>query len=77
MFWFKIKQKRLDTSDEFYDFFTSRDITLKKYIELLEVKSINNPNIITIVVNPKEYFELFLNKKFNKNIKELEQILAG
>ena len=72
----KIKQ-RLSTFNEFYDLFNSRDITLKKQVGLYEYESINNPNIITIVVNPKEYFELFLNKKFNKKHKGIRKDTRG
>ena len=36
---------------------------------LYKVENIDNPNVCTIVVNPKEYFEKFRNKSINKKHK--------
>ena len=47
---------RLDTSNDFYDKFDFRNPNLEKRVGLCAVESINNPNIITIAVNPKEFF---------------------
>ena len=69
--------RRLDRSDKFCHLFNAPDITLKNYIRLYKVESINNPNIITIAVDPKEYFELFRNKKFNKKHKEIRKTPWG
>ena len=33
---------------------------------LYEVENIDNPNICTIAVNPKEYFEKIKNRSMNK-----------
>ena len=62
-------KKRLDTSDEFWDIFDARNASLKKQVGLYEIESIDNPNMITIAVNPKEYFEKFRKKQFNKKHK--------
>ena len=43
--------------------------SLKKGVGLYEIDSINNQNVITIAVNPKEYFEKYKDTNFNKNIK--------
>ena len=72
----KTKQ-RLDTSDEFYNLFNTSDITLKKHVGLYQVQSINNLNILAIAVNPKECFELFCNKKFNKKHKGIRKETRG
>ena len=36
---------------------------------LLEIESIDKPNIITIALNPKEYYEKFHDHSENKNMK--------
>ena len=36
---------------------------------LSEIENIDNQNICTIAVNPKEYFEKFKNRKINKKHK--------
>ena len=54
--------ERLDTSHEFFDRFKCRNKAIKKQVGLYEVKSIDNPNIITLAINPKEYFEVFKSK---------------
>ena len=36
---------------------------------LFEIENIDNPNVCTIAVNPKEYFEKFKNKHINKKHK--------
>ena len=56
-------QERLDTSEKFYDQFGWRDTNFQKQVKLYAVESIDNPNIITVPVNPKEYFEYFCDKK--------------
>ena len=63
------KGERLDTSDEFYDQFFCRNESTRKKVGLYEVESIDNANVVTIVVNPKEYFEVFKNKAMNKKHK--------
>ena len=45
--------QRLDTSDDFYAKFLCQNKKNKKQVGLYEVESINNPNIITLAVNPK------------------------
>ena len=54
--------ERLDTSHEFFDRFKCRNKAIKKQVGLYEVESIDNPNIITLAINPKEYFEVFKSK---------------
>ena len=44
---------------------------------LYEVESINNPNIITLALNPKEYFEVFRSKEINKKHKGVKKNTAG
>ena len=42
------------------------DTSTKKPLGLIEIESSDNPNIVTIAVNSKEYFEKYTNKSFNK-----------
>ena len=59
-------RERLDTSDEFYKKFAIHDSNLKKQTSLYEKENINNPNICTIAINTKEYFQKFGKKSINK-----------
>ena len=64
----KIKD-RLDLSNDFFKKFNEQDKSLKKQVGLYEVENINVPNLITVAINPKEYFELYKNKTFNNKCK--------
>ena len=45
----------------------------QKVLGLYEVESINDPCIVTLAVNPKEYFELFMNyENYAERIKPLD-----
>ena len=61
--------ERIDLSDEFYEQFGVRNKKLKKQVGLYEVESIDNPTMITIAINPKEYFEQYKNFSINKKAK--------
>ena len=39
---------------------------MKKQVDLYEAEAIENTNMITIAVNPKEYFEKYKDKNINK-----------
>ena len=52
---------RLDLLAEFYD--------LRKRVGLFEIETIDKPNVITIALNPKEYYEHFIDHSDNKNTK--------
>ena len=67
------KSERLDTSDEFFDHFLCRNKSTKKQVGLYEVESIDNANLVTIAVNPKEYIEIFKNKVMNKKHKGVNE----
>ena len=60
---------RLDLSAELYDQFNCRNEKLKKNVGLFEFENINNANVITIALNPKEYYERFVNHSDNKKHK--------
>ena len=59
---------RLDLSAEFYDQFNCCNTLLKKQAGLLEIENIDQPNVITIPLNSKEYYERFSNQ-ITKSIK--------
>ena len=44
---------------------------------LYEIENIGNPNICTIAINPKEYFEKFKNRKINKKHKGVRRDTPG
>ena len=69
--------ERLDVSDDYWKQYDVYDVTTKKQMGLYEIEHINNPNVCTIAVNPKEYFEKFRNKDFNKKHKGVRKGTAG
>ena len=68
---------RLDLSDDFWAQFDVQNKKLKKQVGLHEIESINNPNILTISINPKEYFEKCRDKNINKKHKGLKRDTPG
>ena len=48
--------QRLDLSDDFWEQFNVQNMVIIKQNGIYEIESIDNANIITISVNPKEYF---------------------
>ena len=69
--------ERLDVSDDYWKQYDVYDATTKKQMGLYEIENIDNPNVCTIAVNPKEYFEKFRNKDFNKKHKGVKKGTAG
>ena len=65
---------RLDSSAEFYDQLNCRNEKLKKNVRLFEVENIDNANVITIALNPKEYYERFVNYSDNKKHKGIKKL---
>ena len=65
--------KRLDLSNEFWSQFSVRDTSTEKQVGLYKIQRIDNPNIVTIAVNPKEYFEKYRDKSFNKKHKRFKK----
>ena len=50
---------RLDLSADFWKQFDVQNKKLKKQVVLFEIENIDKPNVITIALNPKEYYERF------------------
>ena len=67
----------LDLSAEFYEQFDRRYENLKKRVGFFEIESIDKPNVITIALNPKEYYERFINHSDNKKHKGLKKSTPG
>ena len=67
---------RLDLSAEFYEQFNYRNASLKKRVGLFEIENIDKPNLITIALNPKEYYEQFIDYSDNKKHKGIKKINA-
>ena len=48
-----------DTSHKLWENFSARDESLKKKLGYFSIKKIDDPCVVTVAVNPKEYFEAF------------------
>ena len=68
---------RLDLSAEFYEQFNCRNENLKKRVGLFEIENIDKPNVITIALSSKEYYEHFINDSDNKKHKGLKKSMPG
>ena len=68
---------RLDVSDEYWKQYNVYNAATKKQMGLFEIEHIDNPNVCTIAVNPKEYFEKFKNKDINKKHKGVRKGTRG
>ena len=69
--------ERLDSSQKIWknhDFYKPE---LQKQVGLYEIESINNPTILTISMNPKEYYEEFRNRTDNKRYKGINKNELG
>ena len=71
------KFETLDLSNEFWSQFNVRDTSTEKQVGLYEIKIIGNPNIVTIIINPKSYSEKCRGKSFNKKHKGLKKDIPG
>ena len=64
-------------SDDFWQQFGVQKKALKKQVGLYEIENLNKPNIITIAINPKEYFEKYIDKSINKKHKGAKKGMPG
>ena len=69
--------QRLDLSDDFWEQFNVQNKAIKKQVGLFEIESIDNANVITISVNPKECFEKYRDKTVSKKHKGLKKDTPG
>ena len=69
--------QKLDVSYVFWEQFDMRKSKTRKEMGFCEVENIDNPNICTIVINPKEYFEKFKDRNINKKHKGVRRDAPG
>ena len=69
--------ERLDISHDFWKEYNVQDKSKQKVMGLFEIENIDNPNVCTIAVNPKEYFEKFKNRAINKKHKGVRRDTKG
>ena len=68
---------RLDTSHNFWERYGDRNEKLEKKLGYFSIKNIDDPCIVTVAVNPKEYFEEFESQSVNKKCKGLRKGVSG
>ena len=50
---------------------------LKKRVRFFEVENIDKPNVITIALNPREYYERFIDHSDNQKHKGIKKSMPG
>ena len=68
---------RFDSSHEFWNIFWARKESKIKKLGYYEIGNIDNPTILTLAVNPKEYLELLKDKYLNKKHKGIKKGSSG
>ena len=68
---------RLDVSDDFWQEFNMQGKGTRKVMGLYEAENLDNANLCTIAINPKEYFEKFKDRKINKKHKGVRRDTPG
>ena len=69
--------KRFDSSHKYRDRFWARNGDLRKKLGYFEIEHTDDPCILTIACNPKEYFEIFEDKNINKKHKGVKKGSSG
>ena len=64
-------------SHEYFKKFNCRNTNLKKRVGYFEIENIEKVNIMTIALNPKEYYERFVDATDNKKHKGLHKSTTG
>ena len=70
-------RKRFDKSDKFWEQFGVHKPENQKVLGLYEVESINDPCLVTLATNPKEYLEYFKSESINKKHKDIKKGAVG
>ena len=68
---------RFYLSHEYYEKFNCRNTNLKKRVGYFEVENIDKANVVTIALNPKKYYERFVDSTDNKKRKGLHKSTPG
>ena len=69
--------KRFDSSHEFWDIFGARNEQKRKKLGYYEIEHIDNPCILILAVNRKEYLELLEDKNLNEKHKGIKKGWSG
>ena len=69
--------KRFDSFQEFQDIFGFRKESRPKKLGYYEIENINNPFLVTLAMNPKEYLDLLKDMLLNKKHKGIKKGSAG
>ena len=69
--------RRFDTSHKFSEKYSVKNESLQKELGYFSVENIDDPCVVTVAVNPKEYFEEFESQAVNKKHKGLRKDAAG
>ena len=70
-------RNRFDKSDKFWEQFGVCEPKNQKMLGLYEVENINDPCMVTLALNPKEYFEYFKSENINKKHKGVKKGSLG
>ena len=70
-------RKRFDKSDKFWEQLGVYKPENQKVLGLYEVESINDPCLVTLATNPKEYLEYFKSESINKKHKGIKKGAVG
>ena len=68
---------RFDTLHKFWEKYSVRNESLRKKLSYFSIKNIDDPYIVIVAVNPKEYFEEFESQVVNKKHKGLRKGATG
>ena len=68
---------RLDLSAEFHEQFNCKNEALQKTVEFFEIENIDKSSVITIAINPKEYYERFIDHSDSKKHKGIKKSTPG
>ena len=69
--------KRFDSFYEFWDIFGFRKKSIRKKLGYCEIENIDNPCLVTITVNLKEYLKVLKKLKLNKKHKGIKKGSSG
>ena len=70
-------RERFDKSDKFWEEFGVHKPENQKVLVLYEVESINDPCLVTLATNPKEYLEYFKSTLISKKHKGIKKGAVG
>ena len=69
--------ERFDSSHKFWNIFGARKERKRKKLRYYEIENIDNPCVLTLVVNPKEYLDLLKDRYLNKKRRGIKKGSSG